>query len=80
MREVCKRAVSVLSLMASLALGGCASVPEIVKAMAVDPASACVEVKAVLYGHIRYCRSATLGAAILGVTPDGMAIQHKGGK
>ena len=66
-------------LLLALLLTGCASVPDLVRALAADPASACVEVKAMLYGHIRYCRTATPGAAALGISGDGMVLRHQGG-
>ena len=67
-----------LAVTLAVTLTGCASVPEIVRALSADPASACIEVKAMLYGHVRYCRSATPGAAAIGITGDGVAVQHRG--
>lgn len=70
------RAVLIIT---ALVLTGCVSTSDLVKALATDHASACVVVKATLYGHVVAGRANTGGAARVVVTPDGCSIEHQGG-
>ena len=65
-------------LLALLALTGCASAADLVKALAADPASMCIEAKAVLYGTLRICRTNAAGVADLSVSDQGLRLQHRG--
>lgn len=70
----------VLALVALVGvLTGCATLPDIVSALAKDQASVCVSVKAMLYGHVTICRTNTNGAAALAADANGgIRLQHSG--
>lgn len=69
-----------VALVVGLLVSGCASLPDVVKAMAKDNASVCVHIHANLYGKATICRTNTEGTAMLGVKGDEIMIQHRGAK
>ena len=62
----------------ALLLTGCVSASDLVKALAKDNASACVAVKATLYGHVFVGRANAAGNARVVVSPEGCSIEHVG--
>lgn len=65
-------------LLAAVSLTGCAVPASMLKELAKDNASACLHVKAVLYGTATLCRTNTAGAAVLGVKDGNVEIRHAG--
>ena len=65
---------------AALLLTGCASASDLVKALAKDNASACVSLKAVLYGDLTACRTNTPGSAVIEAGQGKVRIQHQGAR
>lgn len=70
--------IVLLALVVGLLVSGCASVPDVMKALAKDNASVCVVVDANLYGKALICRTNTDGQAILRATSDALEIHHRG--
>ena len=71
---------SALPLALLLALTGCATLPDLAKALAKDNASVCVSIKNMLYGTLTACRTNASGIAVIGAKGDGsITIQHSGG-
>lgn len=65
-------------LLAALALAGCTSATDLVKALAKDNATACVSLDASLYGGGIFCRTNTPGGALIKATKGSVEIQHMG--
>lgn len=66
-----------LALVVGLLVAGCASVPDVVKALAKDNASVCIVLDAALYGRAMICRT-NAARSSLGATKDGLHIEHAG--
>ncbi len=62
----------------ALLLTGCTTAASLVRALAKDNASACVSVKALLYGEATACRTNTPGAAFIEAGAGVVKIQHRG--
>lgn len=70
----------VIVLVLAIGLTGCSVPASMLRELAKDNASACLHVKAVLYGTATLCRTNTAGQALLGVKDGDMQIRHEGGK
>lgn len=78
MRLVTTLAVTALVLLVAITLTGCVSVPDLVRQLAKDDASACIAVHAGLYGDLVACRTNAPNAALIRASSGGMEIQHRG--